>query len=402
MLYYNSVIIKELLELYEKKIREVDERGMFYMNNFCSSCGKALQGGESFCPDCGQQIGGSKIPNKFSFNFNGNSLGISASNKPEGIDWLAIVITGITALYMVILSWIINPILCLMMIGLAVYKRDVVVKALWSNNIFKPFIVHFIWGAIVIASIFNIAESCSRGWGGTVNVAMLKVVFILLLVIGNGVYYGGYRLICYLYKESKPQGQLVRMMVSMGLVLIYALIKRDAKVLDSIFASDPTDTMSTVAGGAAFDSSSVDMSSNVNPADTSHSVLDSINSNGMDLMTSNTGVQSFTNVNNNVDVMSAASTMPPQDTVVSITNNLSQPEMTMDIHNNGSADIYDSSMQHAGSITSSGTILNSLNIPEGRIDGNNIYDANNQLAFTIRNGQIYDNRNMPIGDIKVK
>lgn len=78
------------------------------------------------------------------------------------------------------------------------------------------------------------------------------------------------------------------------------------------------------------------------------------------------------------------------DSAVNFTDAMSQPDGNAVVHSDGSVDLTDANMQYAGHITSGGQILNSLNLPDGRIDGTTIFDAQGQLAYTIEGDAIYD------------
>ena len=343
----------------------------------------------AFCPNCGHRISDDYTPNNnFTVSQSGSTLGLSTvDDRPEGLDWLAIVIAGITIFEFASLAWSLSFVLGIMFLVLLIHKKEIVVDALWHRNIFKPFMIHFAWGFVAMEFSIILFSQIMR----SNSIFLLPVVFLFL----NAVYYVGYRIICHFYAESKPQGQLVRMLVTMGLLLFYLAARRDKKATDSLFAND-----SVAMTGPAPDMTSASV------APSAVAGMDSVNTFNQQSMPS----MDF-NAQPQIDT-----TMAPANTTLNITDSLSQPAGSVEIHSDGSADLFDASMQSAGHITSSGAILDALNMPSGRIDGNTIFDANNQVAYTIegdtffdklhqpsytiRDGQIFDKLNQLVGSIK--
>lgn len=372
------------------------------MSNFCSSCGKPIDGKMSFCPNCGHKTNGDAKQSSFSFNLSGATLEISSVDRPQGLDWVAVGLAAISCLYMLAFSWALSFIWGILFTGFLIYKRDVIKNALWHSNIFKPFIIHFAWGAFLVAIFVKLLEDAARsGMGG-----FIWLILPILLLLGNGIYYLGYRIICYFFKESKPQGQLVRMLVSMGLLLAYIAIKRDAKALDSLLGSD--DVVTT--GGAvdmanASDISDTSFTSPVSDASTNGdfvSVTDSHQASAVDISNATVSADTLSSVdttnaaftdtgNMNQDIATtAAAAQSPSDTTLNFTDSMSQSAGSATIHGDGSIDTYAPGMEHTGHITQSGIIFDNMNALGGQVIGNNIVDADGHLMYTIDGDVIYD------------
>lgn len=106
---------------------------------------------------------------------------------------------------------------------------------------------------------------------------------------------------------------------------------------------------------------------------------------GMSNAMETSNIQDMTSVSGDINSSAGG------DSAVNFTDAMSQPDGTAVVHSDGSVDLTDANMQYAGQITSGGQILNSLNLPDGRIDGTTIFDAQGQLAYTIEGDAIYDN-----------
>jgi len=353
----------------------------------------------AFCPSCG-------------IGLDSPGATLSVSGTPKGLDWLAIAMACIICFYTLVIAWAIGKIFFIISAGVLIYKWDVIKRALWDCNIFKPFIVHFIWGLIVVNGFLYSMDSLFRGfyYGVGINPLKTQAMLIALLFVANLIYYIGFRIICGVYKKSKPQGQLVRLLVSMGLLIIYALAKRDMKALDTLLSSDDGVIAGTVT--ATPDIGSVDATSGCAvDATTTVSNVDMSNVGTFDdsVVSSNNTVQ---------NTISLADSVPTtaSDTTIHFTDSMTQPAGDISVHSDGSADFFDENMQYSGHMFSSGHLLDAMNLPAGRIegnsifdaqgtlaytiDGNNIFDKEHQLAFTVRDGNIFDKLNQLVGSIK--
>lgn len=394
------------------------------MSHFCSSCGKPIESDMAFCPNCGKGLKAESQHHSFSINSIGSTLSLSAVDRPQGIDWLAIAISGLSCFYMVSIAFVVSKIYGIIFAGLLIYKRDVIKKALWHSNIFKPFIIHFAWGAIVIAAILDIFHDATRHPYGFISGTTLLLTLMLLFLAGNAVYYVGYRVICYFYKASKPQGQFVRLMVSMGIILAYAIAKRDAKALDSLLSSDDLVTSSVATATPDINSvdivpdTSMDMNSTEISTASNTDISDITNTSDVAVANSNTDIVEATPPTTNTAPIDVAST-PNNDMTqtqfntintsvdttdnnktIKVTDSMSQPTETIVMHPDGTADFYDNNMQPDGHIVSGGYILDELNMPEGKIEGNRILDENMQVAYTIEGDTVFDKYHMPAYTIK--
>ncbi len=352
-------------------------------SNFCSSCGKPLAENDTFCPNCGHCT-------NFTVNQSGSVLKALpvTKDRPEGLDWLVIALI-VWALYESLsavfsFSFFYGGLLT----ALILYKRELFINALCHRNIFKPFMVHLAWGIVVYeSSIFLFMKAMSAHSIHSLFYTYFALSFLYLLV--NAIYYAGYRIICKHYKNSEPQGQLIRAFVTLGLLLLYLAVR--GHKLDPIptFADSSLAATGPVPDITPFSDATIDS-------------VNTINQQAMPL-TANTQLQPDT-------------VMSPADTTLNITDSLSQSAGSVDIHTDGSVDLFDANSQITGHITPTGAILDALNMPSGQIHGNAIFDANNQVAytiegdtifdklhqpsFTIRDDQIFDKLNQVVGSIK--
>ena len=338
------------------------------MNKYCPSCGKPVLEDDLFCSNCGAKQRGDSATVDY--------------GRPHGKDWIAIAFTAISLLYLFCGVFSMNPIIGIIFVVVFFIKRNIIKQAVWKADVFKPLMIHLVWGWIVlfgyaVLCIFFVDNFHDRYSVLHEFEVIAYVLLMLCLVLFNGIHSLGCRGICYVYPASKPQANFVRFLVSMGLILAYMLIRRKGDIFDSSFLDDGTiasninDAGNIVAGGVS--GSTV---ASIQP-DTSMTGL----SNAMD--TSN--IQDMTSVSGDINSSDGG------DSTVNFTDAMSQPDGTAVVHSDGSVDLTDANMQYAGHITSGGQILNSLNLLDGRIDGTTIFDAQGQLAYTIEGDAIYDN-----------
>lgn len=362
------------------------------MGNVCPHCGKPIQPGMKFCAGCGANLSeGTAKARTVSAN-------MASMDVPQGADWIAVGLTALSLFYVATLSLAINVVLGVIILGCIAYKWRLVKEALWHKNIFKPFIVHFVWGFFIILMMISALQDASRSMGG-----LVQLLLILALLVANGVYYVGFRIICKFYPESKPQGRLVQFLVSIGVIMLYFMARRDQNGLNSFFGADnagaaPDMTQAAAGAGAtgvAAGMGTIDPSGAANIPD-----------------------PSAASMNASVDPSSAASGAA-QSSTFNMTDSMSQQAGSATFNGDGSADFTNADMSYAGHMFSDGSLLNSLNIPDGHIDfangtgtiydnlnnaiftidGNTIYDANHQVAYTMQNGTLFDKMNQAVGTI---
>lgn len=340
------------------------------MSKYCTSCGKPVLEDDLFCSNCGAKQRRTSETVDY--------------GSPQGKDWFAVIFAGISLLYLIAGVFRLNPIIGIIFMVVFFIKRNIIKQAVWRVNVFKPLTIHLVWGWIVCCAYaipaLLIFEKVSDPWSDLhyfVSEGTVYLFLMLCLVIFNGIHSLGCRFICSVYPASKPQANFARFLVSMGLILAYMLIRKKGDVFDSTFLDDGTtasninDAGNIVAGGVS--GSTV---ASIQP-DTSMTGM----SNAMD--TSN--IQDMTSTSGDINSSAGG------DSTVNFTDAMSQPDGTAVVHSDGSVDLTDADMQYAGHITSGGQILDSLNLPDGRIDGTTIFDAQGQLAYTIEGDAIYDN-----------
>lgn len=337
------------------------------MNKYCTSCGKPVLEDDLFCSNCGAKQRRTSETVDY--------------GSPQGKDWFAVIFAGISLLYLIAGVFKLNPIIGIIFVVVFFIKRNIIKQAVWRANVFKPLTVHLVWGWIVcyayaILCLF-LYDTVTRS-GSVIQVFVISAYLIamLCLVIFNGIHSLGCRAICSVYPASKPQANFVRLLVSMGLILAYMLIRKKGDIFDSSFLDDGMDVSNIndagniVAGGVS--------------GSTAASIQPDTSMTGMSNAMDTSSIQDMTSVSGDINSSAGG------DSTVTFTDAMSQPDGTAVVHSDGSVDLTDANMQYAGHITSGGQILNSLNLSDGRIDGTTIFDAQGQLAYTIEGDAIYD------------
>ena len=338
------------------------------MNKYCTSCGKPVLKDDLFCSNCGaKQRGTSEIVDY---------------GSPQGKDWFAIAFTAISLLFLFTGVFGMNPLIGIIFVVVFFIKRNIIKQAVWRANVFKPLMIHLVWGWIVLYTygiLWSIVIYKINHYNSVLHqFPITAYLFVMLcLVIFNGIHSLGCRAICSVYPASKPQANFVRLLVSMGLILAYMLIRKKGDIFDSSFLDDGMDVSNIndagniVAGGVS--------------GNTVASIQPDTSMTGMSNAMDTSSIQNMTSVSGDINSSAGG------DSTVNFTDAMSQPDGTAVVHSDGSVDLTDANMQYAGQITSGGQILNSLNLPDGRIDGTTIFDAQGQLAYTIEGDAIYDN-----------
>lgn len=364
------------------------------MGNVCPHCGKPFQPGMKFCASCGANLSeGTAKARTISAN---NSVSMDV---PQGADWIAVGLTALSFFYVIGFAYVISSILAIVVFGAIAYKWKLVKEALWHRGIFKPFIVHFIWGVFIIGMVISMIGDAERSHMGY----LLPLLLLVGLLVANGVYYVGYRIICKFYPESKQQGRLVQFLVSLGVIMLYFMARRDQNGLNSFFGVDNAGTapdMTQAAAGAG----ATGVAAGLGTIDPSGAA--------------NIPDPSAASMNASVDP-SAAASGAAQSSTFNMTDSMSQQAGSATSNADGSADFTNADMSYAGHMFSDGSLLNSLNIPDGHIDfangtgtiydnlnnaiftidGNTIYDANHQVAYTMQDGTLFDKMNQVVGTL---
>lgn len=298
-------------------------------------------------------------------------------NRPEGLDFLAIAIAVLWLYVMAMLLGVINPIFAIVGLFIMLYNWKLIKQALWQRNIFKPLMLHLIWGFIVVMSYAGILKAIfdDTRVDDFLRYFLFAAYFLcstILLPIMYKIYSVGNKYICKSMPNSRPQGNFVKLVVSMGLIIVY-MYRRNR--IDEFTASFYIDDINTAADMNSSGSSIAGVVGNAAATVVPDATLIDIDSTGNDIA----GVDS-----------DMTSTIESGDSVVNFADSMGQADGTAVVHADDSVDLLDSNMQSAGHITDGGLILNSLNLPDGRIEGNNIFDAQNQLAYTIEGDTIYN------------
>lgn len=350
----------------------------------CPKCGAKLETISRFCPNCGEAI-----------NLSPERLA-TKQDTPEGVDWIPIVITCFILFHLLdFANNTFSTTLALILIAILIVRFKVLKDGLWHRGVFTPMMVHLTWGvicgfifyelllnlwrALFIESIFApflllAPQSISTNRG------MLMYFYLISSLITTGIYYLGFKTLCTLYPKSRPQGRAVQVIFALFLFVCAALVRKNSNDLSATLSTNSSTVVPT-------------MDSPV-PADA-----------GTAIATTDTSAPSFTNITSPDASQAITSNTVPTDVVTSITpvdsssqtisvnDNLNQFAGTITSSSNGTTTFTDAYSQYAGMIFPSGQILDALNMPNGRIDENTIFDNMSQVKFTIRDNTIFDSLN---------
>ena len=348
-----------------------------------------------------------------------SSVGGESSSSGRGLaDYISMFLFVISCVVLFIIAKThVFPMVILMGLMLLKNYREIL-QTLKTPGMGKGFLAHYAWGYVCFVCFLHMVQECFN----TLRYARMSMfalevtawVFMIgIILVTCLIHFVGFKLLNKFKPEWKSQGRLVFGLVSFGIMLALFLIKNNT--INSIFDGNSIDA---VDSNNVLDSDAVSM----NYSDTSTDVTgSSVNVTGMDSVSGDSMAQTqgvsgdFSNMGNGMNSTNDSYTIMdangvPQQTVQATPDGfvakdpLTGNTTVMGV-NNG-----DGTMLHGfdganGMIYNDGSLLNDLMLPDGRVEvtspGNGlIFDANQQVAYFIRDNKIYDNLSNFIGSIQ--
>lgn len=264
------------------------------------------------------------------------------------------------------------------------------------NKLVEYSVVLVILSGIVVSPLSLIASFSVEKYVDNLNIGVASAIFIVPLLI-IGVLSGGASILTIIF---------LPLVIAKAATIkaVKCTAKMTAKAVKGMGASDDVaGTIGAVVGVAAGAAIGAEIGSVVRDSMNSTPTVDkytdassidtgSIGNAIATMQPDVTSINSIDFVENDIAGVDSdmTSTIESDDSVVNFADSMWQADGTAVVHADDSVDLLDSNMQSAGHITDGGMILNSLNLPDGRIEGNNIFDAQNQLAYTIEGDTIYN------------
>ena len=247
------------------------------MGRFCTNCGNRLGDGDLFCPVCGTKMDGqvmaSAIPNnissqvgnvsdnigkyaqegigKFKEFTENNKIGINsntikehiASHNLSGLDVVATAIYALSCLSIIVIGLMLGLIPGLIVAFLFYKCRDTMIGAFSQRGCWKPFLVHYSLGAILMGCFMIVMSEAHRFAGSGIGLASY-IIFVIIYLIGH-------KIICCVYPASKPQGAAVRLWVTVGLAIVGRFWSKNNNADVASVANAGTDNQAAMTTAAA-------------------------------------------------------------------------------------------------------------------------------------------------------